>query len=160
MCTRYNVDAMKPTGWTANAAKLSPEPGAYLLLLRLDGSTPLPPHFGGRLPAGVYGYVGSARGPGGVAARCRRHLRARKPRHWHVDWLSTHAAARLVAPFYRARECDVLDALVSCGANLPVAGFGSTDCRCCTSHLAAIEITWSVPEYARLLERIRRRGVA
>ncbi len=42
------------------------------------------------LPAGVYAYVGSAWGPGGLAARLRRHLcRGARRLWWHIDYLST-----------------------------------------------------------------------
>jgi len=40
-----------------------------------------------RFPAGWYAYVGSAYGPGGLAARISRHLRPSKPSHWHLDYL-------------------------------------------------------------------------
>ena len=50
--------------------------GTYALLLRLDAAVQLAV---GRLgdftfPEGDYVYVGSARGPGGLRARVRRHI--------------------------------------------------------------------------------------
>ena len=47
------------------------------------------PRFGKlTLAAGQYAYVGSAHGPGGLRARVGRHLRAEKPLHWHIDYLT------------------------------------------------------------------------
>ena len=39
------------------------------------------------LQAGTWLYVGSARGPGGLAARVGRHWRDGVPKHWHMDYL-------------------------------------------------------------------------
>ncbi|KSW12606.1 hypothetical protein CF15_07805 [Pyrodictium occultum] len=47
------------------------------------------------LEPGVYAYLGSAWGPGGVRARLCRHLYGRRARlHWHMDYLAA-------APGYR-----------------------------------------------------------
>ena len=43
------------------------------------------------LHRGVYLYVGSARGPGGLAARLRRHARPVDRLHWHVDYIRRQA---------------------------------------------------------------------
>ncbi len=84
-------------------------------------------------PAGYYGYVGSAFGPGGVRARTGRHRRrdiARKK--WNIDHMK---------PTFRAievwwtndpirRECSWSAALAATpGFDCPAAGFGSHDCR-------------------------------
>jgi Uri superfamily endonuclease len=114
--------------------------GAYALLLDLGQPTPLPPRFGNReLPGGRYCHVGSAHGPGGIRARCRRHLAyAVRPR-WHVDWLSTLAADRSIMGFPGRSECGLLRRLVGIeGISVPVEGFGSSDCARCDSHLVAV----------------------
>ncbi len=58
---------------------------------------------GGRgveLEPGVYAYVGSAFGPGGLAARLRRHLcGARRRLWWHIDRLLSSRGARVVGAF-------------------------------------------------------------
>lgn len=84
------------------------------------------------LPAGWYVYTGSARR--NLAARVRRHLRRDKPRHWHIDWLLTHSAARVVhVRLHCAGECRVN---AGTGGSIPVPGFGASDCRAhCGSHL-------------------------
>lgn len=127
-----NVDPL----WTSDADVLPAAPGAYVLRLDLARAAALPPRFGGGLlPAGVYLYCGSARGPGGLRARCRRHLAAEKGLRWHVDWLSTAAACRAVHAVPDGDECALAAALAAVGCGCPVTGFGSSDCRACTSHL-------------------------
>lgn len=61
--------------------------GAYGLLLRLMTPIQAPTR---RFPSavltpGTFLYAGSAYGPGGIAARVRRHTRRNKVRHWHID---------------------------------------------------------------------------
>ena len=56
---------------------------------------------------GFYVYVGSALGPGGLAARIGRHARQEKTLRWHVDYL--RAVTELVevwfSPGRRRQEC-------------------------------------------------------
>ena len=66
-------------------------PGAYVLVLRFSKRLEISV---GRLgvlsaQAGYYVYVGSALGPGGLAARVGRHCRREKTLRWHVDCLRT-----------------------------------------------------------------------
>lgn len=126
-------------------------PGTYLLVLR--ATTPVSLSVGRlgtfALPAGFYGYVGSAHGPGGLAARLARHLQPHKQIHWHIDALTallpivaiqaTTAAERL--------ECDWVQRLLAQGASAPIPGFGSSDCRAgCPAHLLRL------PEQSGLTE--------
>jgi Uri superfamily endonuclease len=108
-------------------------PGTYILLLEIPRETRARVGRLGRLAfePGLYGYVGSALGPGGLAARLRRHAAGTKRRHWHVDRLSSHArvSGALWIEGRRRRECAwaswVRRVAVAC-----VEGFGSSDCRC------------------------------
>ncbi len=122
-------------------------PGAYALLIRLDD--PLAVGFGGqcsRLAAGWYAYAGSARGPGGVAARVARHLRHDKKPHWHVDQLTLSAGRVIALALADARECATAARLRDSGAFAHVLpGFGSSDCSACISHLLAWSATAPVP---------------
>lgn len=126
-------------------------PGTYLLVLR--ATTPVSLSVGRlgtfALPAGLYGYVGSAHGPGGLAARLARHLQPHKQIHWHIDALTallpivaiqaTAAAERL--------ECEWVQRLLAQGASAPIPGFGSSDCRAgCPAHLLRL------PEQSGLTE--------
>ena len=119
---------------------LPAKPGAYLLLLRLAAPLPLRiPALGtAMLPAGCYVYAGSARGPGGIRARAGRHLLRGKPLRWHVDRLTETAAARWAFAVPGGRECDLVQALLARpDYEVALAGFGSSDCRRCASHLLA-----------------------
>ncbi|MBN1485194.1 MAG: GIY-YIG nuclease family protein [Chloroflexia bacterium] len=117
---------------------LPAQPGTYVLVLHL----PRPHTIAvGRLgeitfAEGYYLYVGSARGPGGLRARLRRHLRREKRLHWHVDYLRRWA--RPVEIYFAVGdgpgECHWRGLLQESGLSLPVPGFGASDCRC-PSHL-------------------------
>jgi Uri superfamily endonuclease len=83
-----------------------------------------------RLAGGLYGYVGAARG-GSVTLdhRLARHLRRRKVRRWHIDYLTTHPATTV-----RGAWVSTSDALNErqlaclCAQNFPVIpGFGNSD---------------------------------
>lgn len=115
-------------------------PGAYVLVLRLAEAAALDlPRLGDPvLPPGRYAYCGSARGPGGLAARIARHLRPAKPLRWHVDRLTAIAPAEQAYWLEDGDECALVARLLAAGADAPVAGFGSSDCRTCPAHLLTI----------------------
>ena len=131
-----------PIVGTHRGASLPPRPGTYALILHLDRGRALTVGRLGRfrLPTGIYVYVGSARGPGGLAARVGRHLRRSgtgagpaAPPHWHIDYLGPVArpVAVWLAEGDRRRECAWAARLAQMdGASLPVPGFGASDCRC------------------------------
>ncbi|HIQ06651.1 MAG TPA: GIY-YIG nuclease family protein [Anaerolineae bacterium] len=135
--------ARRPGGNITTAHEYPTGTGTYALLTRLDEPTRLTV---GRLgtftfPAGDYVYVGSAFGPGGLRARLLRHTRpaAAKRMHWHVD--SLLSVSRLVGMYWeegaRRSECDWVQRLLQLpDAQVPVPGFGSSDCRAgCPAHL-------------------------
>lgn len=110
--------------------------GAYALLIRLRTATPLPDRFGGSLDPGLYCYLGSAYGSGGIRARCRRHLRRDKAKRWHIDWLTVRGETIEAVARPNLTECALTDALRALpGVTVPVDGFGSSDCRHCPAHL-------------------------
>lgn len=111
--------------------------GTYALVFRADEKHEVKI---GRLGAlitrpGYYLYVGSAFGPGGLAARITRHLRPTTQRHWHIDYLKPFVQAVEVAytgdPVRRehawARALDRAPELV-----VVLPRFGASDCRCAT----------------------------
>jgi hypothetical protein len=84
--------------------------------------------------------VGSALGPGGLAARIAHHVRPVAKPHWHIDRL--RRAAQVVAVWYTVGnthlECLWAAALAGqAGAGRPIRGFGASDCRC-PGHLIAL----------------------
>lgn len=130
-------DAAMNFSWTATAETLPDAPGAYALMINLAEAVPLPsPRFDGLLAPGRYCYLGSARGPGGIRARCRRHFRSEKSKRWHVDWLTTVATALQASAHTAATECALAEHFLGIsGASIPVPGFGSSDCVRCSAHL-------------------------
>ncbi len=85
------------------------------------------------LAPGLYLYCGSARGPGGLAARLARHMRREKRAHWHVDQLTCAGDVLGAWVFPGGDECAVNATLEKFPT--PLEGFGSSDCRHCRSHL-------------------------
>jgi sugar fermentation stimulation protein A len=80
-------------------------------------------------PPGFYFYAGSAQR--GLSARLARHARRRKPLRWHIDYLSVEARmlGAVIVDGPKRKECELAGELAECCAR-PVAGFGSSDCRC------------------------------
>lgn len=129
---------MSRSGETPGAAV----PGAYLLAVRLDRPLALPVARLGRpiLAPGLYLYAGSARGPGGTAARIARHRRRPKPAHWHIDHLTNAGRVLGAWAWPDGAECGIIRALAALGGvAAPVPGFGSSDCRVCPAHLLRCE---------------------
>ncbi len=116
--------------------------GTYALCVPLDAPLVI---CAGRLgniflDAGRYVYIGSAHGPGGLAARVGRHLRREKRLHWHIDALT--AAAPVVEVWWvettERLECAWMRALLTLpGVSIPAGGFGSSDCAC-PAHLLGV----------------------
>ena len=119
-------------------AGLDDTKGAYILVLELSRSIDieLPRSAATALIPGWYAYAGSARGTGGLRARLQRHFRADKKPHWHIDRLTAHALDLTALMVAGGDECVLTDALLAARRfDIPISGFGSTDCRSCSSHL-------------------------
>jgi Uri superfamily endonuclease len=114
--------------------------GTYVLLLHQKASQRIVVGALGAVefPAGWYVYVGSAHGPGGLAARLARHRRRTKERlHWHIDYIRKYM--ELVEVWTSScdarQECEwaaTVSALA--GASVIAPRFGASDCRC-AAHL-------------------------
>lgn len=123
----------------ADPSALPAAPGAYLLVVALDRPLSLDVPRPCALEPGTYLYFGSARGPGGIGARTRRHLRATRRPHWHVDRLTAAGATRAVLVWPGGGECGWRAAVQERGASVPLSGFGSSDCRHCPAHLLRLD---------------------
>ncbi|AFK51242.1 hypothetical protein TCELL_0818 [Thermogladius calderae 1633] len=129
--------------------------GLYVLVLALGEDLRVVTR-GGRvfdLPRGVYFYVGSARGPGGVESRVRRHISKSKRLFWHIDYVTSNPGARVLGYFAvtgKGIREYVLSTLLS-EVFEPVKGFGSSDDPAAVSHMFRCQ--WSIPE---CLERVSR----
>jgi len=119
---------------------LPAQAGAYALVLATHAPAvlPVPRPNGCTLPPGLYVYLGNARGPGGIAARVRRHLRPTKRPRWHLDHVLPHAEVRHLLGWPGGDECIWRQRLGERGAHAPVRGLGSSDCRRCPAHLLAV----------------------
>ena len=111
--------------------------GTYVVLLALPVDSEITVGALGRsiFKSGVYAYVGSALGPGGLNARLARHARGPRRPHWHIDHLLARAAvtSALVSTAGSRLECSWASWWAErCAAPFP--GFGASDCRC-PSHL-------------------------
>jgi len=113
--------------------------GSYAIVMRAQDQQQLQiGRLGGmQLSKGWYVYVGSAFGPGGVAARVSRHLQRHKTRHWHIDHLIWATTVREV--WYSQRQRDLEHCWAQAALDQPAArnllrGFGASDCQC-LSHL-------------------------
>jgi Uri superfamily endonuclease len=132
------------------------EPGSYVLIMEL--ATPVTISVGQlgrfRFVRGWYAYAGSARGPGGLKARLRRHRRAVKAKHWHVDYLRAYAQPTSV--WYsvgpQRRECSWAEALSELPrASMPAPRFGASDCRC-AAHLFHFPTSPTKSDFASSVE--------
>jgi Uri superfamily endonuclease len=112
--------------------------GTYALIMRLQAERLIQV---GKLglfvfPAGYYLYIGSAFGPGGLAARLKHHLAtdfSTKSRHWHIDYLRRWAPVTAVwlGEHSTPREHDwAQQAGRLAGTSCPAPRFGASDCRC------------------------------
>ena len=132
--------ALPKADWDTEDQRHLPEPHrTHIILAESRESGKIRPrvHIGAKpsapLAPGCYLYCGSAKGPGGLRARLAHHMRHGKSIHWHIDRLTEAGTVLGAWAFPGGDECDLVAAL----SHLPVAieGFGSTDCRKCTSHL-------------------------
>ena len=125
----------KEVRFCLNADDVPSLPGAYAVAIEftdkvavtLSGRSPIV------LPAGRYLYCGSAKGPGGLEARLSRHMRRGKPVRWHVDQLTEQGLVVGNWIFPGGDECEVVQ--MCSYLPMPIAGFGSSDCATCRSHL-------------------------
>lgn len=134
--------------------------GTYCLVLRVDLSRLIRV---GRLgaakfPSGYYVYVGSALN--GLRQRIARHLSSEKSLHWHIDYLLQHAAIVGVRSTLSSMklECLLSGRIREICREIPVKGFGSSDCRC-PAHLFYFPHNPTTdPRFETLWSKKRKKG--
>nr|WP_321460046.1 GIY-YIG nuclease family protein [uncultured Cohaesibacter sp.] len=133
------IAQLPPPVFTGNRRALSRCPakgGVYLVAMALPRRTKILRPEEKILPAGLYCYVGSAHGAGGLHARLARHLAKEKSVRWHVDQLTLRASSLHVWAWLEGSECGLASHLRAQDAfSAPLPGFGSSDCKDCESHL-------------------------
>ncbi len=121
---------------------LTSAPGTYALGLVISEAQTLAVGALGshHFPAGLYIYVGSAWGAGGLAARVGRHLRGGNRRHWHIDYLRTasNPVAFWLAPGEHLECTWATFLLKEAGGQIIVPRFGASDCTC-AAHLTYLK---------------------
>jgi Uri superfamily endonuclease len=122
--------------------RIPPRSGTYILEFHLgrDRNVRVGALGSLKFSSGVYLYVGSALGPGGLRARLKHHLSMSPRPHWHADYLRRYSRLSSVwlSMGTDRRECSWTGIL----SELPQLdsfghGFGSSDCRC-PSHLLRV----------------------
>jgi Uri superfamily endonuclease len=119
------------------SSEIQSRPGTYALILQAARPQTITIGSLGTLEVhpGIYVYIGSAFGPGGLKARIGRHLRRTSVRHWHIDYLKPAAAVKEVWFSYHPTSLEHTWARafqIAPGAAIPLQRFGSSDCRCPT----------------------------
>ncbi len=102
---------------------------------------------------GFYVYVGSAFGPGGLAARIEHHRKLSYRPHWHIDYIRPFVRVCDVWFSYDpARREHTWAATINGLSDLsvPLRGFGSSDCGC-AAHLFYTPL---VPEFRSFTNKL------
>ena len=126
---------MKTTCHESSPSLPDGRPGSYVLFVEVSAPMSI---IVGQLGSvhfsqGFHCYIGSALN--GLQGRIKRHLRATKNPHWHIDYLleRSNAVALLWTYSSLSLECQMANALER--KLMPsVPRFGSSDCKC-SSHL-------------------------
>lgn len=125
----------------AVGCQLPREPGVYVILILVGEKTGIVTRGGRRfsIPQGVYLYIGSAMGGGGVRGRVMRHIRRTGSPFWHIDYLLRQPSTKISGVLYkvhsdrRDHEAGLALALEKIFPGVP--GFGCSDKPDDYSHL-------------------------
>jgi len=109
-------------------------PGLYIAILAVEGR--ICKRVGGLghrcVDPGLYGYVGSARGPGGLRSRIARHAAKEKRVRWHIDYITSDPNTALKIVVYVETRSSLEGELARAFESLEcwepyIEGFGSSD---------------------------------
>ncbi len=132
---------------------MSTSKGVYVLVISVDEDISVDVGALGKVTfrKGLYAYVGSAQN--GLERRIERHLRKRKRKFWHVDYLLYNDATRVLKVFYKKakkpEECKIARKISE--GSILTKGFGCSDCAC-KSHLFRVEDYHLFVEFMHQLE--------
>jgi len=114
--------------------------GVYALIVKLEKDIKVNIGALGKInfKKGDYAYIGSAQN--NLQRRIDRHLRDKKRKHWHIDYLLKNKKAKVTEVYYKTagkeEECRIAKLLEK--NETPVKRFGCSDCKC-ASHLFKLE---------------------
>jgi Uri superfamily endonuclease len=135
--------------------RFTSSPGTYALVLSLPREVHLQVGALGvcLFQRGIYVYIGSAFGSGGLRGRLSHHLRLAPQPHWHIDYLRQSAEIEQI--WYTINSaCEHAWAKTfqeMPGSTIPMPHFGSSGCRC-PAHLFGFAASFSC---AALVEQAR-----
>ena len=122
-----------------NSDSIPTSKGTYLLFLSNTKSQNLDIGKKGDFlfPSGLFVYVGSAFGSGGLRGRISHHLRINRKCHWHIDYLLQKMPVGQVLYTENPRRLEhewamLLERIPE--LSIPMKRFGASDCQC-ASHL-------------------------
>jgi len=114
--------------------------GAYILVIKINKNIKKKIGSLGYIcfEKGMYVYIGSAMNS--IEKRVGRHLRKKKKKFWHIDYLLDSKDVKIEKVFYkeskRKEECKIAKSFSLIGSG--VRNFGCSDCKC-ESHLYKIK---------------------
>jgi Uri superfamily endonuclease len=99
---------------------------------------------------GFYAYFGSMFGPGGLKSRIRRHLRKKKVKHWHIDYLLSQMRIEAVYVL-PGKNLESQLSRKAVQRHNHVEGFGCSDKRSDRSYLIHLKNRGVTRKFIRLL---------
>ena len=144
--------------------ELPKEGGSYALFFRLkeDAQIEVGKLGVNAFKEGLYVYVGSAFGPGGVRARVGRHIAKTKIKRWHLDYLRPvldfEAGYFVIA---KNLECAWSKGIIKMeGVSVPVTKMGASDCKSgCKTHFYQLAASISLAQFEETLKAIAGEAV-
>ncbi len=111
---------------------------------------------------GIYVYVGSGRGPGGILKRISRHMSKNKKAFWHIDYLTNNDYVdfiNAIAITNKISNEQLLVRLISSDECFKptMNGFGCSDFRGDRTHLFRFVCNYDVTNY--LISRLVNTGI-
>jgi len=126
--------------------------GIYVLIIQVDEDIDVNVGALGKLTfkKGLYAYVGSAQN--NIEQRVKRHLRKKKHKYWHIDYLLDNDATKVAKVFNKEADKteEYTTAKIIGEKGEPIDNFGSSDCHC-KSHLFRVKELWFLQEFMRVL---------